>query len=98
MIAMGHLVIEAIDDRALAKLQERARRRGVPVDQLVREIIEVDALLSPTIAQPEPKGLTDDERAERRKIAERMAEIRARTLKPLWADSALLIREDRDTR
>ena len=38
------------------------------------------------------------ERIARNEIAARMAEIRSRTLKPLWADSALLVREDRDTR
>ena len=95
---MGQLVINAIDDRALAKLEERAHRRGVPLDAVIREIIEADALLSPTAAKPEPSRLSEEERAERRKIAARMAEIRAQTLKPLWADSTLLIREDRDTR
>jgi len=95
---MGDLVIHDMNDRALAALQERARRRGVPLNTLVREIVEADALLAPMPLKPEPPHLSEAERAERQRLTARMAEIRARTIKPLWADSALLIREDRDTR
>jgi hypothetical protein len=55
-------------------------------------------MLSPTPRKPEPPLLSKQERIARNEIAARMAEIRSRTLKPLWADSALLVREDRDTR
>lgn len=95
---MSELVISGVGDRALAVLQERARRRGVPLDTIVREIIEADALLAPTPLKPAAPQLSAEEREERRRIAARIAEIRKRTLKPLWADSTLLIREDRDTR
>ncbi len=95
---MGDLLVKNLDDRALAALRERARNRGAVLGDMVREIIETEALLSPTPRRPEPPLLSEQERAERHRIAARMAEIRARTLKPLWADSALLIREDRDTR
>jgi hypothetical protein len=95
---MAELVIRGINDRVLTALQERARRRGIAVDDMVREVIEVDVLLSPTPTKPEPPQLSEEERAERRRLAVRMAEIRSQTLKPLWADSALMIREDRDTR
>lgn len=95
---MAELVIKDIGDRMLTALEERARRRGIAVDDLVRQVIEADVMLSPTLAKPEPPRLSDEERAERRRLAQRMTEIRARTLKPLWADSALMIREDRDTR
>lgn len=95
---MSDIVVRNIDNRALAVLQERARKRGVGLDELVREIVETDALLCPTPMKPEPPKLSDEERTERRRLAARMAEIRSRTLKPLWADGALLIREDRDTR
>jgi len=95
---MGDLFVKNVDDRALAALQQRARNRGMLLDDLVRKILEAEALLSPTPCKPEPRLLSEQERAERSRIAARMAEIRARTLKPLWADSALLIREDRDRR
>ena len=95
---MADIVIRDMDDRALAVLQERARRRGVSLDSVIREIVEVDALLSPSPTRPEPPHMSEEERARRQQIASRMAEIRSQTLKPLWADSTLLIREDRDTR
>jgi hypothetical protein len=95
---MGDLLVRDLDDRVLAVLQERARNRGVVLDDVVREIIENDAMLSPTPRKPEPPLLSKQERIARNEIAARMAEIRSRTLKPLWADSALLVREDRDTR
>jgi 16S rRNA (cytosine967-C5)-methyltransferase len=95
---MSELVVSGVDDRALAVLQERARQRGVPLDAIVREVIEADALLAPTPLKPAAPQLSAEEREERRRIGERIAEIRKRTLKPLWADSTLLIREDRDTR
>jgi len=95
---MGDLLVRGLDDRALAVLQERARNRGVVLDDLVREIIENDALLSPTPHKSEPPLLSKQERRARDEVAARMAEIRSHTLKPLSADSALLIREDRDTR
>ena len=95
---MANIVIHDMDDRALAVLQERARRRGVSLDAVIREIVEADALLSPSPTRPEPPQMSEEERARRHQIAARMAEIRSQTLKPLWADSALLIREDRDTR
>jgi hypothetical protein len=95
---MSDLVIHDMNERVLAVLQERARRRGIALDALVREIVESEALLAPTPLKPEPPQLSAGERAERKRLAARMAEIRARTIKPLWADSALLIREDRDTR
>ena len=92
---MRDLLVKDLDDRALAVLEERARNRGVVLDNVIREIIENDALLSPTPNKPVPPVLSEQERSARNLAAERMAEIRARTLKPLWADSALLIREDR---
>jgi hypothetical protein len=96
--AMSDLLVRDLDDRALAVLEERARSRGVLLDGVIREILENDALLSPTAGKPEPPLLSEQERIARNRVAARMAEIRSRTLKPLWADSALLIREDRDKR
>jgi hypothetical protein len=95
---MSDLLVKDLDDRALAVLEERARNRGVVLDDVIREIIENDALLSPTPRKPEPPLLSEQERSARNLVATRMAEIRSRTLKPLWVDSALLIREDRDKR
>jgi hypothetical protein len=95
---MGQIVIDHLDDRALAKLQERARQRGIAMDDLVRAIIEADALLSPSPVFSDPARLSKEERDERDRIAARTEEIRSRTLKPFWADSTLHIREDRDTR
>jgi hypothetical protein len=95
---MADIIIHDMDDRALAALKERAQRRGVALDELVREIIETEALLVPTPLKPEPPKLSETERAERRRLADRMARIRAKTLKPLAVDTTLLIREDRDTR
>lgn len=95
---MADIVIHDMDDRALAALKERAQRRGVPLDNLVREIVEAEALLVPTPLKPEPPKLSDTERAERQRLADGMARIRAKTLKPLAVDTTLLIREDRDTR
>lgn len=95
---MGDIVVRDLNDGAHAVLQARARERGVAVDALVREIVEADVLHAPTPLKPEPPVLTEAERAERRRLAARIAEIRARTIKPLWSDSTLLIREDRNTR
>ena len=95
---MSDIVIHGISGRALAALEQRAQQRGVTLDSVIREIVEADALLSPSPARPEPPNLSDEERQQRRRIAARMAEIRSQTLKPLWADSTLLIREDRDSR
>ena len=95
---MADIIIHDMDDRALAALKERAQRRGVALDELVREIIETEALLVPTPLKPETPKLSETERAERRRLADRMARIRAKTLKPLAVDTTLLIREDRDTR
>jgi hypothetical protein len=95
---MGQIVIDHLDDRALAKLQQRARERGIALGDLMRAIIEADALLSPSPVFSDPARLSEEERSERERIAARTEEIRARTLKPLWANSTLLIREDRDRR
>jgi hypothetical protein len=95
---MVDVIVQGVNDRALAALEERAKNRGVSLDAVIREIVEADALLTPSPTRPEPPRLSAQESAQRRAVAARMAEIRSQTLKPLWADSTLLIREDRDTR
>ena len=95
---MAELVIRHVSDRALAALKERARVRQVELETVLTEIVEAEALLQPNPLKPEPPELSDAEREQRRKVVETMKELRRRTLRPRAIDSALLIREDRDTR
>lgn len=93
---MGNLTIRDIDGRALAILRARASRRGIAVDQLAREIVETNALTG--LVEAEDGAPAGDVSVVRQQTSERLAALRARTRKPFWADSAELIRHDRDSR
>jgi plasmid stability protein len=96
-VVMSDLVIRDIDPETFDFLRRRAEALGRSVEKVAEEILRSMPRLSPPSPEDDAK-ISDDELRQRQRIAGEVAALRGRTLKPLSADSTIVIRDTRDRR
>jgi hypothetical protein len=89
--------IDEMDPELVEELGRVAARRGGRPQDLARDLITHGLKAPPSLGRDAVRPLTVEEQRAREELLRELRDIRAMTLKPLAYDSALIIREMRDS-